>query len=224
MRTFTFSLLLSILFCGLGHAAPAYGTKMPAQGKFFGGLQSYAVLDRDLKGDNGEMHSLQYFALLSYGLMDWLSLDLKGGVGNIHQRGGNYPDLNYATYLGGGYGFRVKLYDHDATRVVAGFQHISIHPYQVAVGPNHHKTVLDDWQFSALVSHDIFNITPYLGARWSRMNKIYWIEDERNRIKSDKDLGLIAGFDLPLCERVWFNVEGQFLDGAALAGSIHFSF
>ena len=226
MRKISLCLLLCFSLPVLAHAAPAYGTRMPEQKQFFGGLQTYTVFNRDLENDYGSMHSLQDFFLISYGVFDWLSLDLKGGAGDIRQRGGPGQDINYRTFLGGGYGFRLKLYDHDDTRAVFGFQHISIHPHSIMVGAVKHKAVLDDWQFSALISHDVFHLTPYIGTRWSWMNQIHWTDGVSKVEKSDlgKSVGLIAGLDIPLTKKTWINVEGQFFDATAVAGSINFAF
>src|SRR5690348_16913153 len=79
-------------------AAPCYGPKMPLQNQVFGGLQSYTIFNRNLENEYGKIHSQQEFALLSYGIFDWLSLDLKGGIGNVRQRENiGQPDINYPT-------------------------------------------------------------------------------------------------------------------------------
>jgi len=222
--------ILYFLFCfcvpGLSHAAPCYGPKMPQDKQFFLGLQTYSVFKRSLEANYGKVSSLQEFFLISYGVFDWLSLDLKGGAGNIKQRSGAGGDIDYSTFLGGGYGLRVRLYDSEKTKMVFGFQHISIHPHTVSVGASKNKAVLDDWQFSFLASRDIFKVTPYVGTRWSWMNKIHWIDGVRKLEKSDlgKSVGLIAGVDIPLSKKAWFNVEGQFFDATAVAASINFAF
>jgi len=224
------NILLCFLFCfcisSLSFAAPCYGPRMPRGKQFFGGLQTYYVFNRTLESGYGKMHSLQDFFLVSYGVFDWLSLDLKGGLGNIRQRSGAGSEINYHTFLGGGYGFRLKLYDRDNTKMVLGFQHISIHPYTVSIGGSKNKAVLDDWQFPFLISHDFYNVTPYIGVRWSWMNQIHWVDDARKLEKSDlgKSVGLIVGTDIPLSKSIWFNVEGQFFDAAAVGGSINFAF
>ena len=64
-------------------AAPAYGTKMPRQKEFFFGLQHYEIFDRDLNKDNGDLKSRQEHFLLTYGVTDWFSLDLKASVGTM---------------------------------------------------------------------------------------------------------------------------------------------
>ncbi|MBF0532169.1 MAG: hypothetical protein HQL23_03625 [Candidatus Omnitrophica bacterium] len=216
-----------IIFCfaNPGWSAPAYGTRMPEKGKLAAGLQTYIVSERDLADPNDAMHSRQEFVLLSYGVLDWLSLDLKGGVGNIYESRLSADDITYPTFLGGGYGFRVKFFDDGKTRAVAGFQHISIHPYSVSVDNGKKtKAVLDDWQFSALISHDIGKLTPYAGFKLSRMDEIRWVDTERNRIKSEYGVGVIAGTDIVLTKRVWLNLETQWVDSVAYAASVNYKF
>jgi hypothetical protein len=225
-RYLSFGLVLWGCLAGLAQAAPSYGTKMPKQKQFHFGGQTYAVQQRDLEGDNGKIKSLQHFLLISYGLADWLSLDLKAGAGDTHQKPDVGDDISFPAYLAGGYGFRLRLYQAEAAKVVFGFQHISVHPYSVFIGTVKHKDVIDDWQLSLLASRGFRYATPYIGTRWSRMDYIHWVEDDRNRVKSDPDesAGLIVGTDLPLRENVWLNVEGQFVDAQALAASLNFHF
>ncbi len=223
-------ILLCFLICGCmvspSYAAPCYGTKMPQKKEIFIGLQTYSVLNRKLEKEYGKIRSLGNFFLLSYGILDWLSLDLKGGAGNLKHRPETGSGIDYPTYLGGGYGLRVRLYQKEKTKIVFGFQHISIHPHTESVGGSKYKSVLDDWQFSLLLSQDFLRITPYLGTRWSRMDNINWIDTIRNREKSDlsKSVGLIIGADLPLNKKVWLNLEGQSFDATAIAGSFNFAF
>ena len=103
-------------------AAPAYGPTLPERHHLVAGVQSYTVFERKLFRDEGEMRSQQQFLLLSYGITDWLSLDLKGGSGDIEKK----PDIGnanrYQTYVGGGYGFRIKWLDTEKTTSVRGIQ------------------------------------------------------------------------------------------------------
>ncbi len=208
------------------YAAPAYGTRMPEKNRLAAGLQYYTLLHRDLEYDSGTLRSQQEFLLLSYGVTDWLSVDLKGGVGNIRQRPQDADTLRYPTFLGGGYGFRVRAFARGPFKAVCGFQHISIHPYSIDVGPFKHKAVLDDWQFSALGSYSLGRLTPYLGGRWSRADYIHWVDGVRNRVKSTagKSLGLIAGMDIAVTPRVWLNLEAQAFDSTAFAASVNYAF
>ncbi|MBN1870250.1 MAG: hypothetical protein JW847_06735 [Candidatus Omnitrophica bacterium] len=225
-KCITLCLFVISAFAGNCQAAPAYGTKLPKKNQFHFGGQTHYVGQRDLEDENGEMSSLQHFLLISYGITDWLSLDLKGGAGDIHQTPEGADGISYPAYMAGGYGFRLKLYDREKTKAVFGFQHISVHPYSVFIGNVKNKAVIDDWQLSFLASRDFKVAAPYAGMYWSRMDYIHWIEDDRNRVKSDlnKCIGLIAGMNVPLRENVWLNLEGQFLDVQALAAGINFHF
>jgi hypothetical protein len=226
MRNILLCLLICFFLASTSYAAPCYGTKMPQKKKIFLGLQTYSVLERQLEQEHGKVRSLQNFLLISLGIFDWFSLDLKGGAGNVRQRPDVGHRINYHTYLGGGYGARLRLYDRNKTKMVLGFQHISIHPLTACVDISKYKVVLDDWQYSFLVSHDFFKITPYIGTRWSRMDKITWIDGTRKLEKSDldKSIGLIIGTDMPLSKKLWFNIETQFLDATAIAASLNCAF
>ncbi len=222
-------LLICFCVCGIatsGYAAPCYGTRMPEAKHFFAGLQTYSVFKRSMDDGYGKMSSLQNFLLISYGVFDWLSIDAKGGEGNINQHPQTGADLKYPAFVGGGYGFRARLYDKDKTKVVFGFQHISIHPQTISINGSKNKAVLDNWQFSLLVSREFSHITPYLGASWSRMDNIHWVNTVRKLEQSDtgKSAGLIVGADIPLSKKTWFNLEGRFFDETSLAASINFAF
>ena len=207
-------------------AAPCYGTKLPAKRQVFIGAQNYTIFKRYLEGEFGKLRSSQYFFLLSYGVFDWLSIDLKVGAGNIKQRPTTRAEVDYPDNFAGGYGFRLKVYDKKDTKMAFGFQHISVHPKSVHLGNAKNSAVLDDWQYSFLVSKDFFKLTPYLGTRWSRVDYIHWTPGSRKRVMSDltKSLGLFCGIDMPVGKRSWLNLEGQFLDSASCAFSLNYNF
>jgi hypothetical protein len=222
--------LFWILCFGICHshcyAAPCYGTKMPGKKEFFTGVQSHSIFKRYLEDDYGKIRSTQYFFLLSYGVLDWLCIDLKGGAGNIKQHPKGADELDYASNFAGGYGLRLKLYDQHNSRIVFGFQHISVHPKSTHLGNTKNQAILDDWQTSILVSYDFKKATPHLGTRWSRLDYIHKVEDNRKRKMSDltKSIGLIFGCDFSLTEKVWLNIESQSLDSEALAVSVNYKF
>jgi len=220
---FTFTFLLLPFCC---YAAPCYGTKMPGKKQFFTGLQTYNIFKRYLENELGKVRSTQHFFLLSYGVYDWLCVDLKGGAGNIKQRPLTSDEVDYTSNFAGGYGFRLKLYDKQNLKMVFGFQHISVHPKSRDLGIVKNRAILDDWQWSLLASRDFKKIIPYLGTRWSRIDYIHTVGDNRKRKMSDstKSIGLILGLDLPLTQRSWLNLEGQLCDSEALACSVNFSF
>ncbi len=226
MRNLLICFILVLISIIPAQAAPCYGTKMPKEKQFFLGAQTHMIFKRYLEDDFGKVRSTQHFLLVSWGLYDWLAIDLKGGAGNIKQRPITSDEIDYSSSFAGGYGFRLRLYEEDKLKMVFGFQHISVHPKTSRLGGTRHRAILDDWQFSLLASRDFFKTTPYLGIKWSRVDYIHKIEDSRKRRMSDltKDLGVVAGFDLAFSQRAWLNVEGQFCDGEACAVSMNFSF
>jgi len=224
-KFFLFSILI-IQIAFTCYPAPSYGTKMPAKKSFSMGLQNYTLLKRYLEDDYGKLRSVQDFLLVSYGVFDWLSIDLKGGAGDIKQHPIGASEIDYSTGFAGGYGFRLRLLDKKNTKVVFGFQHISVHPKRTYVSGVKNKAILDDWQVSLLASYDLKYLTPYLGTRWSRVDYIHWVDEDRKRRMSDlsKSVGFIFGFDVPFTEKMWLNLEGSFFDSDAFACSLNYSF
>ncbi len=226
MRKIALSLCFGLILTPLCYAAPCYGTKMPKAKEFFLGVQNHTIFKRYLKADFGKIRSTQDFLLLSYGVFDWLSLDLKGGAGNIKQHPVGSDEIDYPSSFNGGYGFHLRVYDSGRIKSAFGFQHISVHPQEINIGDIKHEAILDDWQFSFLVSSASVKITPYMGTKWSRIDYIHRVDDNRKRRMSDltKSIGLVLGFDLPIAEKIWINLEGQFLDSEAFALSLNYGF
>ncbi|MBD3264823.1 MAG: hypothetical protein GF375_06950 [Candidatus Omnitrophica bacterium] len=155
-----------------------------------------------------------------------MSIDLKGGAGNVEQRSPAGVRVHYPSSFAGGYGFRLRLYEGDDIKAVFGFQHISVHPRSLHIEEDKNKAVLDDWQTSILISRKFNKINPYAGLKFSRTDYIHWQEDNRKRKMSDltESVGIIIGIDVSLNSAAWLNLEGQFLDSRAMAASLNFSF
>lgn len=219
-------LIFDFYTLNFSYAAPCYGTRMPEKNRFFAGFESYSLLKRYLEDDYGKLRSQQEFYKMSYGVFDWLSIDLKAGAGDIKQHPVGSDEVDYSTNFAGGYGLRVKFFEKNNVRAVFGFQHISVHPKSRDVDGVRNKAILDDWQASLLASYDIKRVTPYLGVRWSRVDYIHKQADTRKRKMSDgsREVGFIYGFDLALNERLWLNIEGSSFDSEAVAVSINCSF
>lgn len=207
-------------------AAPCYGTKMPQKNKFFSGVQAHSIFKRYLEDEHGKVRSSQQFLLLSYGVLDWLSIDLKGGAGYIKQHPVGNDEVDYPASFAGGYGFRMRFFDKRDVKIVFGFQHISVHPYSSRLGNTKNRAILDDWQVSLLASRDFLKLTPYLGVRWSRVDYIHLVGEDRKRWMSDatKSIGLIFGLDIPVTQRLWVNLEAQLFDSEAAAFSVNYKF
>jgi len=215
--------LAALLFCTVlpyrSQSAPCYGTKTLSEKQLIMGYQTYHLTDRDLEGRWGRVRSLEHFFLLSYGLFDWLTVDLKGGTGYIKAGNATTAELDYPTSFAGGYGFRIKLYDDtdSGVRAVFGFHHISVHPRSIQVNGTNHRSVMDDWQVSVLASCDVGEVTPYVGTKWSRVDYIHWVNGTRKRRMSDRteSVGLVMGIDIPVTEKTSLNLEGHFIDEVA---------
>lgn len=220
------TLIFTLCFLTCSEAAPCYGTKMPQQKQISSGFQTYSISKRHLENEQGKIRSTQHFFLLSFGVYDWLSIDLKGGAGNIKQRPQTSSEVDYTSNFAGGYGFRLKFFDSSKTKMVFGFQHISVHPKTTHLGDVKNRAVLDDWQVSLLASYDFNKFTPYLGTRWSRVDYIHWIGADRKRVMSDrtKGIGIILGIDSYLTDKMWINLELQLVDANAFALSLNFKF
>jgi hypothetical protein len=231
MRKIFLLLIVSVMFStGIALAAPAYGTKMPKAKQAFWGLQTYRIERRDLNNGNGAINSQQNFLLLSYGLTEWFSLDLKYTIYSTftHQGldGENLEKYGRPGFWGGGYGFRIRLYEKAPWKVVTGFQHISTHPVTLKANGVKNNGILDDWGGSTLMSYDFKKFTPYAGLAYSTLDYIHRINNDARRINSDKHryAGLILGVDVPVSKKVWINLETDWRDGGAAAASINIAF
>jgi hypothetical protein len=218
--------ILSLFCVASSFAAPCYGTKMPKEKTFFLGAQNHTIFYRSLENNSGKLRSMQNFLLLSYGVFDWLAIDLKGGAGNIKQHPQGSDEIDYPSSFNGGYGFRIKAYESGKIKLVCGFQHISVHPKTVYIGTTQHKAILDDWQASCLVSRDFRRFTPYIGTKLSRTDYIHRMDGNRKRWMSDlhESIGGVLGVDLPVTEKIWLTMEGQAFDGKAFSFSVNYSF
>jgi hypothetical protein len=200
---------------------------MPSKRKLTLGLEYNFVTERDLKHNNGRVKNPDQFLSLSYGLFDWLSIDLKAGAGKITYKDSEYGDQKFSTSFSGAYGFRLRLYDNKEKKikVVGGFQHISVHPRAVDVGAGKYSVVADEWQGSVLGSVGIKQITPYFGFKYGTYDLIRWVNSEnRKRYKSEDNFGLVAGMDLAITQNLRLNTEFDFLDGQSASVSLNLDF
>ena len=217
-----------VFFARTAGASPAYGTKMPAKEQVFMGLQYYSLNHAALNNGLGSVHSRQNYFTLSYGLTDWLALDLKASLYSTfrHDPHAGRP-MDYERPLwGGGYGLRIKAYESGPVKAVVGFQHFSIHPRTVKANGEKDNGILEDWQGSALVSYDLKHFTPYAGARYTLLDYIHRLNDQRKMIKADGNwrAGFVTGVDIPVSSKVWVNLEGAAGGGESVAASLNFHF
>ena len=200
---------------------------MPAKAGTFWGVQHYYVDRRNMESDRGSVHSDQNFMTWNYGVSDWFSLDLKYTLYSTFRTEDPEGDMKYKNAVwGGGYGFRIRLYESGPVKVVTGFQHFSIHPKTVKANGARQNGILEDWQGSVLASYDLKRIIPYMGLRYDSMDYISDRDHVRTVVKSDENrrIGFIAGVDIPVTSRLWINAETDWQDrGSATIGlSWHF--
>lgn len=208
------------------YAAPCYGPNMPEKGKWELGTEINILFERELEKDYGEFEGNQYFFTFAYGLMDWFSIDGKLGSGNITQKPEGQDEIKYNINFSGAYGFRIRAFENEAKkiRVIAGFQHISVHPNHRDVDGEDNDCLTDDWQISFLLSKDFKPISPYLGFKISRHDLVHKAAGERKRKKSDDSFGLFIGLDAYLNDRLRLNLEGRFIDETALSTALIYKF
>lgn len=208
-------------------AAPSYGTHMPAKKKWFGGIEYNFVWERDFQNNQGRVKNSDQFIMFSYGIFQWLCLDLKGGSGKITYKDSEYGDQELSTSFAGAYGFRISLWEDKEKNIklVAGFQHISVHPRRVHTTDGRYTAVVDEWQGSCLGSIRIKQFNPYLGFKYETYDLIRWINSaNRKRYKSEDNWGLILGTDLWIKKNLKLNLEYHLLDEKALSLSVGFDF
>jgi hypothetical protein len=210
-----------MVFADISYAAPAYGTHMPQKRHWTWGVEGNFIIDRNLDNDEGAINGNRYFVTGSYGIFSWLSFDGKVGVGDVDwERTKGNEDLSYDANFAGAYGFRIKGYENEEQGIksVVAFQHISVHPGAKNQGGDKHEAIIDEWQGSIIISKDIGNFVPYVGARYGTLDFIKWVnEQDRKRIQSENYYGVVIGFDYRLNNITKINLEGVFLDGTEFA-------
>ncbi|MEW6170478.1 MAG: hypothetical protein AB1472_02825 [Candidatus Omnitrophota bacterium] len=218
----TFLILSSNLW-----ATPSYGTDMPKKHGFFTGLEYNIIVERDLKNNNGRIKNSDKFLMLSYGIFDWLSIDLKAGAGSVTYKDSAVGDLKFRNNFAGAYGFRIKLFEskNKFLKITTAFQHISVHPKGASTPAGKYTIIVDEWFGSTLASIKLNKFVPYFGFKAGTYDVIRWIDDSnRKRFKSEDNLGLIVGFDYWLTDKLKLNFEHHFIDEIAGSFSVGINF
>lgn len=199
-------------FCG-----PSNGTVFPPPGRIEAGYEYHVMFDRELDRSYGKLDTIDHFFALSIGILDWLAIDGKLGIGDVNLRESSHlPKLEFDTGFAGGYGFRIKAFEDAKSRVrlILGMQHICVHPEVRSADSDKYESILDDWQVSGLVSKRFKFLSPYAGIKLSDCEIIYTInKHDRKRRYSENHIGFICGADSHFFEdKVRVNVEGRFFD------------
>ncbi|MFA5146937.1 MAG: hypothetical protein WC515_06175 [Candidatus Omnitrophota bacterium] len=211
------------------YAASSNGTRLPPGHDVELGYEFNMIFDRPLDRSYGTLRSRNHFYTVSFGVADWLSLDGKIGIGDATETGSSHlPKLEFDTGFAGGYGFRFKVFDSEKyhIRVIAGFQHISVHPQDRSAGDDKYESFLDDWQVSGLIAGDIEFVTLYAGIKGSDCEMVYKVNGhDKKRRYSEDHVGLISGAEIYLFDgKARLSVEGRFFDETALSVSSSYLF
>lgn len=225
------SILCAVLFVGfLGDlsAAPSNGTRFPAGGKVEVGYEYNAMFKSPLSHSFGDLKTQDHFYTMSFGICDMLVLDGAAGLGDVTEKNGKLPQLDYNTGFAGGYGFRVKAFENKqwGLRAIVGGQHICVHPQARSIANDKYEAILDDWQVSGIVAKDFKSITAYAGIKGSDCQLIYRLnKHDRKRVSADSHIGLITGAEVYLFDRkARIGVEGRFFDETAFTTSASWLF
>ena len=210
-------------------AAPSNGTRLLAMGEVEVGYEYNNMFRRDLALSYGILKTQDHFFIASVGLFDWLTLDGKAGIGDVMQKDTTHlPKLEYRDGFAGGYGFRVRFFDHPQTgvRIIAGLQHISVHPQDRSIDDDKYESFLDDWQVSAIATRRFTFFTPYVGMKLSDCEIVYNInKHDKKRRYSENHIGFLFGSDFWLFDdKVRVNAEARFFDETAFSTAIAYLF
>jgi hypothetical protein len=200
---------------------------MPGKHKLFAGVEYNFVIEREFQNNHGRVKNPDQFFMLSYGLCEWLSIDLKGGCGKIEFKDSEVGDQDFSTSLAGAYGFRLRLWENKEKnlKLVTGFQHISVHPRHTHTSLGKYAVVVDEWQGSCLGSVRIKQFVPYLGFKYETYDLIRWIDStHRKRYKSKGNWGPVLGTDFWINKNWKLNLECQLLGEKSASASLGFDF
>jgi len=217
--------LLFVLFKLSAYAVPIKGPYFLKRGKLEIGQETNIMYRRDIEDITAKIKSSQFFFFFAFGLFDWLNIEAKFGTGDIADDQYNGQKFYYNYNWGGGYGFRIRVYESENIKFIFGVHHASIHP-----DPNKntdnltHRAILDETQFDLNLALKGQRFTPYVGAKVSRARLIRRIDGERATLKQEENYGIIGGFDYMFGKNTRLNIEGRFIDEYAITCGIGYTF
>lgn len=229
MRLTTSIVIISFTFAGALFAAPSNGTRLLEGGKIEAGYEYSNMFKRPLGRSYGNLRTADHFFILSVGIFEWLTLDGKVGAGDVRLKGGiHLPKLEFRTGFAGGYGLRVRFFEHAGTgvRIIVGAQHLSVHPQDRSIDDDKYESFLDDWQVCGLVTRKFKYLTPYAGMKLSDCELVYNINkhDKKRRYSLDH-IGFVFGSDFWILEdRIRVNVEARLFDENAFSTAVAYMF
>ncbi|MDD5422962.1 MAG: hypothetical protein PHT32_06055 [Candidatus Omnitrophica bacterium] len=210
-------------------AVPSNGTRFPPARNVEFGYEYDTMFKRPLNHSHGDLRNQDHFFTVSFGAFDWLSLDGKIGMGDVSLHdSANLPKLDFNAGFTGGYGFRIRAFEHKklGVRLIVGGQHISVHPPERSIDNDKYKSCLDDWQITGIVAKDFKHFTVYAGMKGSDCQLVYKINnDNQKRLYSKNHVGMISGLEIYLFDnKLRLGAEGRFFDETAFSTSVSYLF
>ena len=221
--------VLSLSALQTSQAVSSNGTRFPPARNVDLGYEYDAMFKRTLNRSHGDLQNQDHFYTVSFGVFDWLSLDGKIGMGDVSLRdSANLPKLDFNAGFSGGYGFRIRAFEHKklGVRLIVGGQHISVHPPARSIDDNKYTSCLDDWQVTGIVAKDFKRFTVYAGAKGSDCQLVYKInKHNEKRLYSETHIGMISGLEVYLFDnKLRLGAEGRFFDETAFSTTVSYLF
>lgn len=219
----------SLAFLQALQAVPSNGTRFPSAKDVELGYEYDAMFKRTLNHSHGDLQNQNSFYTVSFGAFDWLALDGKIGMGDVTLKGSaNLPRLDFNAGFSGGYGFRIRAFEHKklGVRLIVGGQHISVHPPARSIDDNKYTSCLDDWQLTGIVAKDFKRFTIYAGMKGSDCQLVYKINGHNmKRLYSENHVGMISGVEAYLFDnKLRLGAEGRFFDETAFSTTVSYLF
>ncbi|MDD5427717.1 MAG: hypothetical protein PHI58_00575 [Candidatus Omnitrophica bacterium] len=220
---------LAIGFPQTSQAIPSNGTRFPPAREVEFGYEYNAMFKRTLNNSHGEVRNQDQFYTVSFGAFDWLALDGKIGMGDVGlKNSANIPKLDFNAGFAGGYGFRIRAFEHKklGVRLILGAQHISVHPPERSIDDEKFRSCFDDWQGTGIVAKDFRQFTVYAGMKVSDGQLVYTInKDNQKRLYSENHVGMVTGLEVYLFDnKLRIGAEGRFFDETAFSTTASYLF
>jgi hypothetical protein len=135
-------------------------------------------------------------------------------------------NLDFPAGFAGGYGLRYLVYENSERGVksIAGFQHISCHPFKDTVDDVAYRVIWDEWQGTWLFIKEWKKTAWYCGPQYSTMQLKYKADSFRRRLKTEDCWGMLAGVNYRIAENMSINTEIRIFDEVAVNTGLYYKF
>ena len=219
-------LIFALLSLGDAFAAPTCGVHMPKKNTVDFGFESYVLRNYKTKDDiQAKLKGEGVFMCLSYGIVDWLVLDLKFGSSSIRNDVFSGTKYDYDANWGGAYGFRWQLYKNDnyGIKVITGLQHLSIHP-KADNSDTKRKSILDDSQAQLLISKLWKSFDFYIGVKSTIGRFIRKFSGTYETKSLAEHISAVVGTEFYINDKWHLNLEGRFLQEDSFTVGMRYQF